>query len=143
LASPQRLRGYQVGCYEHPRQRIAGGTEPPHVAVTRPGAVSSWAWNIRANPHVRLRIKGGSFAGVAHEIIDPAELDVARSVLCESVYPPDYAEASLHFADSRHGRKSKDCIGIGSTPDTTRGRTQKLAGFADFPQTAALKPERS
>jgi deazaflavin-dependent oxidoreductase (nitroreductase family) len=70
---------------------------PPHVAVTRPGAVSSWVWNIRANPHVRLRIKGGSFAGVAHEITDPAELDVARSALCESVYPTDYAEASLHL----------------------------------------------
>ena len=64
---------------------------------SRPGAVSSWVWNIRANPHVRLRIKGGSFAGVAHEITDPAELDVARSVLCESVYPTDYAEASLHL----------------------------------------------
>jgi deazaflavin-dependent oxidoreductase (nitroreductase family) len=70
---------------------------PPHVAVTRPGAVSSWVWNIRANPHVRLRIKGGCFAGVAHEITDPAELDVARSVLCESVYPTDYAEAGLHL----------------------------------------------
>ena len=73
--------------------------EEPNLRTSRsrPGAVSSWVWNIRANPHVRLRIKGGSFAGVAHEIIDPAELDVARSVLCESVYPTDYAEASLHL----------------------------------------------
>jgi deazaflavin-dependent oxidoreductase (nitroreductase family) len=70
---------------------------PPHVAVTRPSTVSSWLWNIRANPHVQLRIKGGSFAGVAREITGRAELDVARSVICESVYPTDYAEASLHL----------------------------------------------
>jgi hypothetical protein len=73
--------------------------EEPNLRTSRsrPGAVSSWVWNIRAKPHVRLRIKGGSFAGVAHEIIGPAEIDVARSVLCESVYPTDYAEASLHL----------------------------------------------
>jgi deazaflavin-dependent oxidoreductase (nitroreductase family) len=70
---------------------------PPHVAVTRPGAVSSWVWNIRANPRVRLRIKGGSFDGLAREINDPAEREAARSVICESVYPTDYAEAGLHL----------------------------------------------
>ncbi|HSS26263.1 MAG TPA: nitroreductase/quinone reductase family protein [Mycobacterium sp.] len=70
---------------------------PPHVAVTRPRAVSSWVWNLRADPRVRLRIKGGSFAGLAREITDPAEREVARSVLCESVYPTDYAEAGLHL----------------------------------------------
>jgi hypothetical protein len=119
--------------------------EEPNLRTSRsrPGAVSSWVWNIRAKPHVRLRIKGGSFAGVAHEIIGPAEIDVARSVLCERCIRPIMPRPASIFADSRHGRKSKDCIGIGSTPDTTRGRTQKLAGFADFPQTAAPKPERS
>ncbi|MDT5059179.1 MAG: hypothetical protein QOF66_7545 [Mycobacterium sp.] len=70
---------------------------PPHVAVTRPGAVSSWVWNIRADPRVRVRIKGGSFEGVAREITDPAERDLARSVICDSVYLTDYAETSLHL----------------------------------------------
>jgi deazaflavin-dependent oxidoreductase (nitroreductase family) len=70
---------------------------PPQIALTRPGAVSSWLLNIRANPHVRLRITGESLQGTAHEITDPAELDVARSVLCDSVYPTDYAEAGLHL----------------------------------------------
>ncbi len=70
---------------------------PPHLAVTRPGAVSSWLWNIRADPRVTLRTKGGSFQGTAREITDPAELDVARSVICDSVYPSDYAEAALHL----------------------------------------------
>lgn len=70
---------------------------PPHLALTRPGAVASWVWNIRTNPHVRLRIRGGTFDGVAREIIDPAELEQARAAICESVNPVDYAEASLHL----------------------------------------------
>ena len=70
---------------------------PPKIALTRPGAVSSWLLNIRANPHVLLRINGGSFDGIAREISDPAELEVARSLLCDSVYPTDYAEAGLHL----------------------------------------------
>jgi deazaflavin-dependent oxidoreductase (nitroreductase family) len=70
---------------------------PPQIALTRPGAVSSWLLNIRANPHVLLRINGGSFDGIAREITDPAELDVARSVLRDNVYPTDYAEAGLHL----------------------------------------------
>jgi deazaflavin-dependent oxidoreductase (nitroreductase family) len=71
---------------------------PPHVAMSRPGAVSSWLLNIRANPRVLLRIKGGSFQGIAHEITDTAEREVARSVICDSVYPTDYAEAGLHLS---------------------------------------------
>jgi deazaflavin-dependent oxidoreductase (nitroreductase family) len=70
---------------------------PPHVAVTRPGAVSSWLLNTRANPRVLLHIQGGSFHGVAREITDPAEWEVARAALCDSVYPTDCAEAGLHL----------------------------------------------
>jgi deazaflavin-dependent oxidoreductase (nitroreductase family) len=70
---------------------------PPQVALTRPGAVSGWLLNIRANPHVLLRIKGGSFHGIASEITDPAEREVARSVLCDNVFVTDYAEAGLHL----------------------------------------------
>lgn len=70
---------------------------PPHVGVTRPGAAAGWLWNIRADPRVRLRIKGGSFDGIACEINDPAERDIARSVLCDSVFLTDYAEAGFHL----------------------------------------------
>ena len=70
---------------------------PPHVAVTRPGAVASWLLNIRADPRVLLRIQGGSFHGIAREITDPAEREVARSVMCDSVYLADYGEAGLHL----------------------------------------------
>jgi deazaflavin-dependent oxidoreductase (nitroreductase family) len=70
---------------------------PPHIAVTRPGAVTGWLWNIRADPHVRVRIRGGSFTGIAREITDSAELELARSVICDSIFPIDYAEAGLHL----------------------------------------------
>jgi deazaflavin-dependent oxidoreductase (nitroreductase family) len=70
---------------------------PPHLAVTRPRAVSGWLLNIRANPQVLLRIQGGSFQGTAREITDPAELEVARAVICDNVYLTDYAEAGLHL----------------------------------------------
>jgi deazaflavin-dependent oxidoreductase (nitroreductase family) len=33
---------------------------PPVIAMARPSAVSAWVRNIRANPNVRLRIRGGS-----------------------------------------------------------------------------------
>ena len=70
---------------------------PPHVGITRPDAVAGWLWNIRADPRVHLRIKGGSFHGIAREIDDPAEHEVARSAICESVFLTDYAEAWLHL----------------------------------------------
>jgi deazaflavin-dependent oxidoreductase (nitroreductase family) len=70
---------------------------PPEIAKTRPSVVAAWVWNIRANPNVRLRIRGGTFAGVARELADPAELEQAREAICETVTPIDYAECSLHL----------------------------------------------
>ena len=70
---------------------------PPSLGVERPGAVASWVWNLRANPHVRLRIRGGFFDGVAREITDGAELAHARRVLCEPVKLFDYGECALHL----------------------------------------------
>ena len=70
---------------------------PPALGIERPGAVSSWVWNIRANPHVRLRIRGGFFDGVAREITDAAESAQARRALCETVKLLDYGECALHL----------------------------------------------
>ena len=70
---------------------------PPELAITRPTAVSGWVWNIRANPNVKLRIRGGTFAGLARELTDARELDEAREALCETVDLFDYAECSLHL----------------------------------------------
>jgi deazaflavin-dependent oxidoreductase (nitroreductase family) len=70
---------------------------PPELAMTRPSAVSAWVWNIRSNPNVKLRIRGGTFAGVARELKEPAELADARAAFCEKVTLSDYGECALHL----------------------------------------------
>jgi|SRR5580704_257125 deazaflavin-dependent oxidoreductase (nitroreductase family) len=70
---------------------------PPTLAMTRPSSTAGWLWNIRANPSVRLRIRGGTFAGVARELEEPAELEQAREALCETVNLFDYGECDLHL----------------------------------------------
>ena len=70
---------------------------PPELAKTRPSAVSAWVWNIRSNPNVTLRIRGGTFAGVARELKDPEELAEARAALCETVHLFDYGECDVHL----------------------------------------------
>ena len=70
---------------------------PPELAMRRPTAVTAWVWNIRADPNVTLRIRGGTFAGVARELTDAGELAEARESLCETVNLFDYAECSLHL----------------------------------------------
>jgi deazaflavin-dependent oxidoreductase (nitroreductase family) len=70
---------------------------PPELAMTRPSAVAAWVWNIRSNPNVTLRIRGGTFAGVARELKEPAELAEAREAFCETVNSFDYGECTLHL----------------------------------------------
>ena len=76
---------------------------PPHLAVANPTAVQAWVWNIRTNPSVQLRMHGGTFNGVAREITDAAERERARSLICDTVYPFDYGECTLHL----RGRPSR------------------------------------
>jgi deazaflavin-dependent oxidoreductase (nitroreductase family) len=80
---------------------------PPEVALKRPAAVAAWVHNIRANPKVKLRIRGGTFAGIARELTDPGELATAREALCETVVPNDYAECRLHLRGLPTGSKIK------------------------------------
>ena len=70
---------------------------PPHLAMTQPGAVQAWVWNIRANPGVRLALRDGTLHGIAREITDAAELQRARVALCETVHSFDYGECALHL----------------------------------------------
>jgi deazaflavin-dependent oxidoreductase (nitroreductase family) len=79
---------------------------PPEVALTRPSAVTAWVWNIRSNPDVRLRIRGGTFEGVARELVDASELAEAREAFCEQVNFSDYGECVLHL----RGRPSRTKI---------------------------------
>ena len=81
---------------------------PPERAMSRPSAVAAWVWNLRANPNVTLRIRGGTVAGVARELEDPAELAEARRVLRETVTLFDYAECGLHLRGLPTSAKIKD-----------------------------------
>jgi F420H(2)-dependent quinone reductase len=81
---------------------------PPEVAITRPSAVAAWVWNIRSNPNVKLRIRGGTFAGVARELKEPAELAEAREAVCETVNVFDYGECNVHLRGLPTRAKIKD-----------------------------------
>jgi deazaflavin-dependent oxidoreductase (nitroreductase family) len=81
---------------------------PPEVARTRPSAVAAWVWNIRSNPNVTLRIRGGTFAGVARELKEPAELAEAREALCETVNLFDCGECSVHLSGLPSRAKIKE-----------------------------------
>jgi deazaflavin-dependent oxidoreductase (nitroreductase family) len=70
---------------------------PPQVALKNPASAASWLWNIRSNPNVRLRIRGGDLPGVARELTDPNELAVARRAICDTVTLFDYGECDLHI----------------------------------------------
>ncbi len=70
---------------------------PPELAIARPSVVAAWVWNIRSNPNVTLRIRGGTHAGVAREIKDPVELADARDAFCDTVKLFDYGECATHM----------------------------------------------
>lgn len=80
---------------------------PPELALKRPDTAAGWVWNIRANPNVRLRIRGGNFAGLARELTDPAEIQQARSAICDTVTLFDYGECDLHLRGLPTGAKIK------------------------------------
>jgi deazaflavin-dependent oxidoreductase (nitroreductase family) len=81
---------------------------PPELAMTRPSAVAAWVWNIRSNPSVELRIRGGTFSGVARELNDPAERAEAREAFCEAVHLFDYGECNVHLRGVPSRSKIKD-----------------------------------
>jgi deazaflavin-dependent oxidoreductase (nitroreductase family) len=70
---------------------------PPAVAIANPSIVNAWVWNIRADPRVSVRMRGGTREGVAREITDPAELAQARAALCGTVNPFDFSECVTHL----------------------------------------------
>ena len=70
------------------------------------GEHNRWLKNIRANPSVRLRIPGGTFNGVARELIDADERAEAMAAYCGDVNPFDYFENRAH----RKGRPTRSKI---------------------------------
>src|SRR5205809_5262717 len=51
------------------------------------GERAAWLKNVRADPSVRLRIRGGRFGGVARDVRDEAEREEARTAYCGTVNP--------------------------------------------------------
>ncbi len=81
-----------------------------HIVMIRPtetaietSYTSAWVLNIRADPRVRLRIRGGTFAGVARELRDSEEIRRAAEAYCGTVNPFDYVECAFH----RSGRPTR------------------------------------
>jgi deazaflavin-dependent oxidoreductase (nitroreductase family) len=79
-----------------------------YIVMIRPKITykaSAWVLNIRADPNVSLRMRGGTFAGLARELDDDKELQQARKLYCETVNPFDYLECTFHRG--RHPTQSK------------------------------------
>lgn len=67
---------------------------------------SAWLKNVRANPEVLLRIRGGTFRGVVRELRDPGERQVAMAAYCDTVNSFDYGECVMW----RSGRPTRSKI---------------------------------
>lgn len=79
-----------------PRHRCVRAVRRGDVAylVAIKGARTGWLKNIEANPQVRLRIRGGAFAGIAREVsvLERAE---AIGAYCKMTSPFEYLEYSM------------------------------------------------
>jgi hypothetical protein len=64
----------------------------PHISA----GPAAWVLNLRANPQVRLRIRGGTHDGVARELKDDLERALAEQAYCGTVTPFDYVECTFH-----------------------------------------------
>jgi deazaflavin-dependent oxidoreductase (nitroreductase family) len=81
---------------------------PPKPAIQTPLKISAWVLNIRANPHVQLKIGRHTYAAVVREIDNPAELARAREIFCEPVHMVDYGECVLHLKGLPSRQKIRD-----------------------------------
>ncbi|MGH2831189.1 MAG: nitroreductase family deazaflavin-dependent oxidoreductase [Solirubrobacteraceae bacterium] len=60
------------------------------------GERSAWLKNIRADPHVQLRVTGKRISGRARVLNDGAEFEQGRSAYCERLNSFDYVECVIH-----------------------------------------------
>jgi deazaflavin-dependent oxidoreductase (nitroreductase family) len=79
--------------------RVIRNADSAYIVMIRPHITlktSAWVLNIRADPNVSLRMRGGTFAGLARELDDDRELRQARELYCGAVNPFDYVECAFH-----------------------------------------------
>jgi deazaflavin-dependent oxidoreductase (nitroreductase family) len=81
---------------------------PPAPAIQTPLAISAWVLNIRADPHVQLKLGRRTYAAVVRDIDTPAELARAREIFCEPVHVVDYGECVLHLKGLPSHQKIRD-----------------------------------
>ncbi|MDQ3981796.1 MAG: nitroreductase family deazaflavin-dependent oxidoreductase [Actinomycetota bacterium] len=74
--------------------------------VSLRGPYATWMRNVKANPEIELRIRGGRFAGVARDLAHPEERARAEDVYCGTVNEFDRLEYRMH----RKGRPTDDAI---------------------------------
>jgi deazaflavin-dependent oxidoreductase (nitroreductase family) len=87
-----------------PVRAIRRGNRAHLVAIA--GDRNAWLKNARANPNVRLRVRGGMFSGVARELREEAETRDAMAAYCETVNWFDYFECAIW----RKGRPARSKI---------------------------------
>ncbi len=63
--------------------------------VSIAGSRAAWVKNIRAQPRVSVRIRGGTFSGRARELGEPAELELGITAYSGTVNAFDYLECAL------------------------------------------------
>lgn len=97
--------GRRTGKARHRCVHVIRHADKAYIVMIRPtdlalatNWVSAWVFNIRANPNVRLRMSGGTFAGVVRELTEPEEIAEAMWVYCGTVNPFDYAECRFHLS---------------------------------------------
>ncbi len=76
--------------------------------VSLRGSTGAWFLNLKANPQVKLRIRDGTFNGLAREIADPEEFDQAKRLYCGSVNPLDRIEYRMHRSDTPSADKIRE-----------------------------------
>lgn len=103
-------------------KQIRRGDRAYVVAIRLRGRTTAWIKNIRADPNVSLRIRGGTFAGRARELSGQVESEEAMAAYCETLVAFDY----LGYAPARKGTPDS-FEDQGAAPHVARGR-QPLGG---------------
>lgn len=76
--------------------------------VSLPGRYGGWFRNIQAQPRVKLRMRGGTFDGIAREIGDPEEYEAAKAIYCGTINAFDRPMYRNH----RRGRPTPERITV-------------------------------
>jgi len=79
----------------HAVRAIRKGTTVYVVSI--PGAKASWLLNIRANPRVKMELRGAIAEGTAQELGEGPEREEARAAYVGTVNRADYLECILHW----------------------------------------------